>query len=121
MRIRLGRERLIEALQEMMACLEEYRDDPAVMLLMRCGALALELFSAHPVDKRGRCMRRGCPRLLGLSKRACPTLGKLIFYSHADTATVWWRLLNELEGKDMPLSAVRDWLEGRGPEPHTGP
>ena len=39
-----------------------------------------------------------------------------MFYSHADVATVWWRLLAELAGKDMLLSAVRDWLEGRGPD-----
>jgi hypothetical protein len=100
----------------MMARLDEYRDDPAVMLLMRCGAFALEPFAAHPVDKHGRCRRRGCPRLLGLSKRACPTPGGLMFYSHADVATVWWRDLTELAGKDMPLSAVRDWLEGHGPD-----
>ena len=49
------------------------RDDPAVMLLMRYGAFALELFSAHLVDKHGRCMKRGCPRFPGLSRRACPT------------------------------------------------
>ena len=112
--MRLGRERLVEALQGMVARLDEYRDDPAVMLLMRYGAFALELFSAHPVDKRGRCMRRGCPRFLGLPKRVCPTLGGLMFYRHADVATVWWRVLTELAGKDMPLSAVRAWLEGRG-------
>jgi hypothetical protein len=117
MRVRLGRERLTEALQAMMVRLEECRDDPAVMLLMRCGALALELFSAHPVDKRGRCMNRGCPRLLGLSRRPCPALRGLMYYSHADVATVWWHLLNELEGKDVPLSAVRDWLEGRAAPP----
>ncbi len=95
MRVRLGRERLIEALQGMMARFEECRDDPAVMLLMSCGAFALELFLAHPVDKRGRCTMCGCRRVLGLSKRACPTLGGLMFYSHADVATVWWRLLTE--------------------------
>jgi hypothetical protein len=40
----------------MMARLDEYSNDPAIMLLTRCGAFALELFSTHPVDKRGRCM-----------------------------------------------------------------
>ncbi len=117
MRVRLGRERLTAALQVMTARLEECRNDPAIMLLIRCGAFTLELFSAHPVDKRGRCMRRGCPRLLGLSKRVCPTLGGLMFYSHADVATVWWRVLPELEGKAVPLSAVRDWLEGGATPP----
>ena len=116
-RVRLGRENLAEALQAMVARLDEYRDDPAVMVLMRCGAFALELFSAHPVDKRGRCTRRGCRRLLGLAKQVCPTVGGLMFYSHADVATVWWRVLTELTEKDIPLSAVRDQLEGHGPGP----
>jgi hypothetical protein len=121
LRVRLGRERLAEALQGMVARLDEYRDDPAVMLLMRYGAFAPELFSAHPVDKHGRCTRPGCPRLLGLSKRVYPTLDGLMFYSHADVATVWWRVLTGLAGKDMPLSAVRDWLDGRGPDLGTTP
>lgn len=110
-RVRLGRERLVETLQEMLPRLEEYRDDPAVMLLIRYGAFALALFSAHPVDKRGRCKRHGCLRVLGLSTRACPILCGLMFYSHADVATVWWRLLAEFEGRDMSLAAVRDWLK----------
>ncbi len=110
---------MAETLHAMLARLDEYRDDPAVMLLMRCGAFTLESFSAHPVDQLGRCTRHRC--WLGLSQRACPTLGGLMFYSHADTATVWWRVLTELTGKDMPLSAVRDWLEKRGPGPGTTP
>lgn len=120
LRVRLRREHLAQALHAMMTRLDEYRDDPAVMLLIRCGAFTLELFSTHPVDKRGRCTRRNCRRLLGLSRRVCPTLGGLMFYSHADVATVCWRVLTESAGKGMPLSSVRHWLEERGPTPGGG-
>ncbi len=75
LRVRLGRERLAETLQGMMARFDEYRDDPAVMLLMRCGAFTLELFSAHPVDKHGRCKKRGCGRRRGSSGTAAQAQG----------------------------------------------
>jgi hypothetical protein len=91
------------------------QDDPFAVELLRGVALAYLMDADHPVDRRGRCKRWRCTRGWrgwSLTRRRCPTRLTLSFCRTADTATLWFRVLNRLVPTlQISFASVRDWLE----------
>jgi len=91
------------------------QDDQFAVELLRGLALAYLMDNDHPVDRRGRCKRWRCTRgwrWWSLTRRRCSTRLTLSFCRTADTATLWFRVLNRLvPNLQVDFASVQDWLE----------
>lgn len=109
------RQHLDEITTELFSSWRNRQDDQFAVELLRGLALAYSMDNDHPVDRRGRCKRWRCTRGWGwwsLTRRRCRTRVTLSFCRTADTATLWFRILNRLvPTMQVSFASVRDWLE----------
>lgn len=113
MRARLGYERVQNALKNLANRWPEYQDDPIAQELVRCGYVVLESYLTHQVDQHAQCTNRRCRRRWRIRGcRPCWTHRMLSSASTEDLSTVWWHVLNRLDGHHAGLEETRTWLAG---------
>jgi hypothetical protein len=79
--IRLARKHIVTLLTAMADAIDT-EIDPRITGLVPFVAYALQTFDAHPVDRRGHCMRGACRTPIFRRRRTCPAVAQLVAYTN---------------------------------------
>ena len=104
------RQRLNEAIAELVSSWRDRGDDPLAVETLRGLALAQSVDDAHPIDRHGRCTRWRCTRRWIFIRRRCPTRVALKYCRSTETVTLWFHVLNLLPNIHFSLTTVRAWV-----------